>query len=68
MQNLERQIQEGTAAHANVERVRQALNREVGAAANARNDAQEFVYSRLIGALDEWQGGALTNPQARRAM
>lgn len=68
VQNLERQIQEGTATHANVERVRQALNRELGAAANARNDAQEFVYSRLIGALDEWQEGALTNPQARRAM
>jgi len=68
VQNLERQIQEGTATHANVERVRQALNRELGAAANARNDAQEFVYSRLIGALDEWQEGTLTNPQARRAM
>lgn len=65
---LERNIQEGTATHANVERARQALNRELGAATNARNDAQEFVYSRIIGALDEWQEGALANPEARRAM
>ena len=68
VQNLENQIREGTATHANVERARQALNRELGTAANARNDAQEFIYSRLIGALDEWQEGTLTNPQARRAM
>ena len=65
---LERNIQEGNATHANVERTRQALNRELGAAANARNDAQEFIYSRIIGALDEWQEGALANPEARRAM
>lgn len=65
---LERNIQEGTATHANVERTRQALNRELGAAANARNDAQEFIYSRIIGALDDWQESALTNPEARRAM
>lgn len=65
---LERNIQDGTATHANVERARQALNRELGAAANQRNDAQEFIYSRIIGALDEWQEGALANPEARRAM
>lgn len=68
LQNLERQIQEGTATHANVERARQALNRELGAAANARDDAREFVYGRIINSLDEWQEGALTNPEARRAM
>lgn len=66
--NLERQIQNGQATHANVERARQALNRELGAASNARNDAQEFVLGRVINALDEWQEGALTNPEARRAM
>jgi hypothetical protein len=66
--NLERQIQSGQATHANVERARQALNRELGAATNARNDAQEFVMGRVINALDEWQEGALTNPEARRAM
>lgn len=65
---LERNIQDGTATHANVERARQALSRELGAAANQRNDAQEFIYSRIIGALDEWQEGALANPEARRAM
>jgi hypothetical protein len=68
LSNLERQIQEGTATHANVERARQALNRELGAAANARDDAREFAYSRIVGALDEWQEGALTNPEARREM
>lgn len=65
---LERNIQEGTATHANVERTRQALNRELGAAVNQRNDAQEFIYSRIIQSLDEWQEGAMTNPSARQAM
>lgn len=65
---LERQIQEGTATQANVERARQALNRELGAASNARNDALEFAYARTIEALDDWQGSLIRSPQARRAM
>lgn len=65
---LERQIQEGSATQANVERVRQAMNRELGAAVNARNDATEFVYARIIEALDDWQGSVMSAPRARRAM
>lgn len=65
---LERQIQEGRATHANVERARQALNRELGSAVNSRDDAAEFVYGRVIDALDDWQSSILRNPQARRAM
>lgn len=68
IRNLERQIQEGTATQANVERARQALNRARGTAINARDDATEFVYDAIIGALDDWQAGLVRNPEARRAM
>lgn len=68
IQTLERQINEGGATQANVERARQALNRELGAAVNTRNDAAEFAYARIIESLDDWQAGIMRAPEARRAM
>lgn len=65
---LEQKIQGGAATQADVERARQELNRELGAAVNSRNDAAEFRLGRVISALDDWQMGVLRNPSARRAM
>lgn len=66
---LDNAIQAGSANHGHVERARQELQRLRRAAANARNDADEFVYSRSIDALDEWHlNNAPASPAATQAM
>jgi len=66
--NLQDQIARGEATQANVERARQQLNRELGSAINNRDDATEFVYSRIIGALDDWRSGVVRDPALKRAI
>lgn len=65
---LQNDIRQGRATQANVERARQELSRRRTQAVNARQDADEFVYSSLIQTLDDWSAGLVRNPQAKRAM
>jgi len=65
---LQNEIRQGRATQANVERARQELSRRRTQAVNNRQDADEFVYSRLIETLDDWSAGLVRNPQAQRAM
>lgn len=69
MARLDAAIQKGEATQASIERTRQDLQRIRRQAANNRLDADEFVASAAIDALDNWQAQvAPPSPAAARLM
>lgn len=68
LRRLSALIDEGGATQGRVERARQELNRELGTAVNARDDAAEFRMHTVIGALDDWRATTVRNPEVRRAV